>query len=89
MLRVSVVAADGSSVTLKLEGRIAREWVAVLEAECRRALTAQQRLRLDLADVTYIDPAGARMLRGMCSAGVEICHCAPLIRQLLHGEHEP
>jgi anti-anti-sigma regulatory factor len=86
MLRVSLVVADGSSVTLKLEGRIAGEWVPVLEAECHRALAAQQRLRLDFADVTYIDPAGAQMLRGMRSGDVEILHCAPLIRQLLARE---
>ncbi len=83
MLRVSVVAEDGSSVTLKLEGRIAGAWVPVLEAECRRALTARHRIRLDFSDVGYIDAAGARMLRAIRSGDVEILRCPPLLRQLL------
>ncbi len=83
MLRVSLVAQDGSSVTLKLEGRIAGEWVPVLETECRRALTARRRIRLDFAGVTYVDAMGARMLGGLRSGDVEMLHCPPLIQQLL------
>ncbi len=85
MLRVSLVAEDGSSVTLKLEGRIAGAWVPVLEAECRRPLTARHRIRLDCSDVSYVDAAGAQMLRRIRSGDVEILHCPPLIQQLLDG----
>lgn len=83
MLRISLVAEDASSVTLKLEGRIAGEWVTVLQAECARVLAAGQRLRLDFSDVTDVDALGARMLRGISSGDVEFVNCPPLIQDLL------
>lgn len=84
MFRISEIAPDDSSVTLRLEGRLVGDWVAVFRAECERVLAAGRRLRLDCCEVTYADPPGVEVLRSIqARAGVEVVRCPPLIERLL------
>ncbi len=34
VLRITIVAEDSSTVTMKLEGKLASDWVPLLEGEC-------------------------------------------------------
>jgi ABC-type transporter Mla MlaB component len=59
---------------LKLEGRLRGSWVGELRLlwDSIRAGAKQSALRVDLADIGYIDPLGRALLAEMHRSGVEI-----------------
>jgi anti-anti-sigma regulatory factor len=83
VLRISRVAGSSSWTTLRVEGRIVAELVAVLEQECRRALQDDRPVRLDLSGVTFIDDDGVATLRQLGAHELEIIDCPEFIEALL------
>ena len=83
VLRITQVISTASLVTLKVEGRIAAEWVEVLERECLRWLETGRRVDLDFAEVSTIDHSGVAMLRRFPGRLVKIVNAAPFISALL------
>ena len=79
MLRINRTERDGL-VTLQLEGKLRVPWVHELEA---MALVGGNRLRLDLAQVTYVDRAGAELLRSLQHRGVDVAECSPFVLEVL------
>ena len=71
MLRITPRLADDECL-LKLEGCLAGDWVPELGACWRTvATTAPDRpVRVDLTDVSYVDPAGRALMTLMYRAGV-------------------
>lgn len=65
MMKVTLVATEKESVTLKVEGRIGGQWVDVLKSECRSCLAMHERLILDFSGVDYIDEEGIAALKAM------------------------
>src|SRR5579885_2661415 len=53
MLRITTITATDSSTTLKLEGKISSEWVALLDRECRNVMSRKLPVVLDMTSVTY------------------------------------
>lgn len=87
MLRITEVVDSGTETTLHMEGRIVSEWVGVLQEECWRVLQeSSRRLRLDLAAVTFIDPAGVLALRWLTTNGVALINSPAFIDALLKGD---
>ena len=85
-LRITRKKRSRSRATLVLEGRVAAEWVALLERECSDLLRSRLALRLDLAGVTFVDRVGVRTLRRLDRKGVEIrCRPGP-VASVLEGE---
>jgi anti-anti-sigma regulatory factor len=70
MLRITVVESSSEAVRLRVEGRVTGRWVEELRRSCDlQALSDGIRLTLDLADVSFVDPAGIELLkelRGHC-----------------------
>jgi hypothetical protein len=66
MLRITT-HDDGGCRTLRLEGKLAGPWVAVMRDCWERQLgrPAGQPIQLDLRAVTYVDAAGRALLREM------------------------
>lgn len=64
----------GTELFLKVEGRLCGRWVGELRLlwDSIRAEARQSTLRVDLADVDYIDPLGKALLAEMHRSGVEI-----------------
>ena len=64
----------GTELFLKVEGRLRGRFVGELRLlwESIRAGANQSALRIDLADVDYIDPLGKALLAEMQRGGVEI-----------------
>lgn len=79
MLRISRTERDGV-VTLQLEGKLREPWVNELEA---MVVVGGNRLRLDLAQVTYVDRAGAELLRTLQGRGVEVADCSQFVLEVL------
>ncbi len=87
MLRITVMAEDSSNVTLRLEGRLAGNWVTELQRECGLWNMDCRKLILDFSEVTFIDGAGARLLHRLRGEGVEIKNVSGLVWELIqnHG----
>jgi len=88
MLRITEVSRTLSLVTLKVEGRVAGEWVEVLERECQLHTSRDCAVRLDVADVSMIDCDGVAMLQRVLGFRVEIVNALPFIKALLAEEEE-
>ena len=78
MLRITdildVTADCRETWTLRLEGTLKDEWVRELRRAWRRIrdLAAGAPIRVELADVPFVDPAGKVLLTEMYREGVEI-----------------
>lgn len=83
MLRITKIAEDGSTISMKAEGQIVSDWVAVLETECKTALRSGKHVTVDLSDVTFVECRAARMLRLFRLEGLEIVRCPKLINSLI------
>lgn len=85
-LRITREKGSRARTTLKLEGSVAADWAALLERECSDLLRSRDAVRLDLADVRFVDRAGVEALERLSRAGVEI-HCASgPVASVLEGE---
>jgi anti-anti-sigma regulatory factor len=84
VLKITRLSRNVPVLTIKLEGEILDPWVPAVRDACRQRGRRSGRLLLDLAAVTYADAAGARLLRDLVGAGVEIAACSGFIRELLH-----
>jgi anti-anti-sigma regulatory factor len=88
MLRISVL--NGSqSARLKLEGKLAHEWVA----EAQKAWAAlidiagKKKVIVDLADVSFVDDHGKELLTLIHRAGSELVGSGPMVTALIEEIH--
>jgi len=88
MLRISKVAQGDCTVTLKLEGRIVSDWVAVLYSKILEFVDEEKKVVLDFSEVRYVDESGIRTLRRLEEENVQIINCPAFIEDLLKGGHE-
>jgi anti-anti-sigma regulatory factor len=85
MLRLTRTTRRTDEVVLLLEGRLYGEWVALLEDECTHLLQANRRVLLDLAQLSFVDRRGARLLRDLGSR-VVLINCPPLVDELVRED---
>ncbi len=85
MLRITKIDENSSQVTLKLEGRLASEWVPLLEGECLKSLKEKRKVLLDFSDVTFVDENGAKVLGRLAAESVELIDRSALFKDLLKG----
>ena len=86
MLKITRLSHKGRRLTIKLEGEILGPWVGAVRDACTHRGRRSKRLRLDLADVTYVDAAGVQLLRDLMREGIEIAACSSFVGELLHLE---
>lgn len=84
MLRISVLN-DAGITRLKLEGKLAHEWVH----EARKAwarlseMNGESEIVVDLVNVSFVDDAGHRLLAEMRHAEAELIGSGPLMSALI------
>ena len=83
MLKITVIAKDYETVTLQCEGRIVREWVYEVRRQCKRNLTEQRRVILDLSGVTFADDEGIKVLKALRRDRVLLKGQSPFLSALL------
>ena len=88
MLRITCVASDGEQRTVKVEGRIAGEYVLELSRVARAALEKGSRIALDLSQVEFVDYGGVALLRSLRVRGVTLVECSSFISSLVDGGTE-
>ena len=81
MLKISQTGTPNHSATLKLEGRVVGPWVGELRRICEPFLAENRALRLDLAEVSYVDEEGVIALNRLKSRGVKLKNCSPFVEQ--------
>ena len=76
MLRITT-HDDGNLVNLRLEGRLAGPWVAVLRDCWERQLARPggRGIRVDLRGVTFVDAAGKALFKELCRQNVQFDAC--------------
>ncbi|MBS1788934.1 MAG: hypothetical protein JST85_14485 [Acidobacteria bacterium] len=76
---------DESSLTFKLAGRLAGEWTSELERCWRNAVSLLQPnlIRVELAEVTYVDDAGKQLLTQMARAGAALVAADVVMKALV------
>ena len=84
MLRITVV--DGPhSTRLKLEGKLAHEWVAEMETVWTVLVgtSKKKRVIVDLVDVSFVDDSGKELLSRIRESGGELAGSGPMMVALI------
>ena len=84
MLRISSVASSHQNVILRVEGRVTGPWVTELWKACEKVLGEHKALKLDLGDVSFLDPAGVTLLSSLISKGVSLAQCSAFVAAQLN-----
>ncbi len=79
--------ANDSSRRLKLEGKLLEPWLDELRRACAEAANPGMALHLDLAGITFVDAAGAQLLRELIQQGAALDRCSGFVTTLLWGEN--
>jgi ABC-type transporter Mla MlaB component len=85
MLRITPEDGANRNITLRLEGRIVGPWVTELWKTCEKCLSEGLRLELDLAEVSFLEPAGVVLLSSLRSRGVLLTQCSTFVEAQLEA----
>jgi anti-anti-sigma regulatory factor len=85
MLRITK-KINGSSTLLRLEGALLEPWSDEIRRAVLEAQTIELPLKLDLADVTFVDQAGILLLREILGTGVKLVAASDFIAASLGME---
>ena len=88
-MRINVLSNDPEGMTLALEGKIDAEALRQIDRLIKGS--RQNRIVLDLGEVTLLDRVAARFLAGQLRRGCELMNCPLYIKHwILRGAaHEP
>ena len=86
MLRITPARDHDAALTLRLEGKLTGPWVGELARSCEAASCPPDRLRLDLAALSYADGPGVALLRRLAVRGARLVACSGLVAELLREE---
>lgn len=83
-MKITVVESSSEGVRLRVEGRLTGRWVEELRKTCDlHAINAGIRLILDLADVSFADAEGIKLLRELSIRWVTLFNPSSLVAEQL------
>lgn len=83
MLRITQLPAAAPTRSLLLEGKLVGPWLDELGRACQPEPDSPFRLQLDLSGVSFVDGAGAQLLRNLLAKGAQVTNCSPFVAELL------
>jgi hypothetical protein len=86
VLRITLIADGPDGACLQVEGRLAGDWIALLEGELEKAARTGVAQSLDLSAVDFASPRATQMLRAALARGVCLSACSPLLFKQLSEE---
>lgn len=89
MLRITKIQESGRDVLLKLEGKVADQWAALLDEECRSYLRKKKAVYLDCSNVDYIDEQGVEVINNFPRKHVTLMGAPAVITELLKDGGRP
>jgi len=87
VLRITNIGTNGAR-TLKVEGRLAAEWVPELSRAVADVLKDDSRVALNLGGITSLDQSGVVLLRALRAQGCELLECSTFVSSVLDGGSE-
>ena len=87
MLRITRIERQDSTQTFKLEGKLLEPWVGEVLNVCTRRNSQSGRTNLDLSGLTFVDQAGAKLLKDLISRGLVVSAYSGFVAELLHLEN--
>ena len=87
MLRISANETGKDHMILRLEGRVTGPWVNELWKACEKVIAQGQTLVLNLAEVSFLDPAAINMLSKVRSKGAKLSECSPFVTEQLKADN--
>ena len=86
MLKITQINGPDKTLTFKLEGKLLAPWVAEVVNVCTPGAGWSGRTNLDLSGLTFVDQAGAKLLKDLIRGGLTVCACSGFVAELLHLE---
>ncbi len=83
MLKITKLEENGTTVVLKLEGKVTEQWAALLDGECRAFLRNHKTLLLDCAGVNFLDARGVDVLKNLPQNEVTLIGAPGFVTELL------
>jgi hypothetical protein len=85
MLRLTRIAGTHPTQTIKLEGKLLEPWVDEVRKACAAGTNSFDRPHFDLSALTFVDAAGAALLRDLIGQGIEVVACSSYVAHLLRA----
>jgi anti-anti-sigma regulatory factor len=70
MLKITRVAQSDQEIILQLDGRVAGQWMELLDESAESVLDEGLRLTLDLKNICFIDCEGLALIKSLMGRGV-------------------
>jgi anti-anti-sigma regulatory factor len=83
MLRITTISTDAQKAIFQLEGKIINPWVEEINKECQKYLSSQEKLILDVSQVSFVDEEGVNLLKTLLKGKVELVGCSLFLSKLL------
>ena len=83
MLRITPTESANRAIVLRLEGRLSGPWVSELGQACEKVLLEGNALALNLAEVSFLDPAGIDLLTSIEHRGAKLMDCSMFVSEQL------
>ncbi len=71
MLKITRDVLSSRETTLRLDGRVAAQWVALLRESAESELAEGLKLTIDLKNISFIDCEGIVLLKSLMARGVD------------------
>lgn len=71
MLKITRAVLSKQETTLRLDGRVAGQWVALLRDSAECELDEGAKLSIDLKNISFIDCEGIALLKSLIKRGVD------------------
>ena len=71
MLKITRAVLSKQETTLRLDGRVAGQWVALLRDSAECELDEGVKLTIDLKNISFIDCEGIALLKSLIKRGVD------------------
>ena len=89
MLKIERLKAESDRFPLRLEGRLIGPWVEELRRSCEPDIATGVGVTIDLTDVSFVDQAGAALLRRLKNHHAVVLNCSGFVAEQLKGwEHD-
>lgn len=69
MLKITRVVSSNQEVTLRLDGRVSGQWIALLSESAEWIMGEGLLLTLDLRNICFIDCEGLALIKGLLGRG--------------------
>jgi ABC-type transporter Mla MlaB component len=86
MLKITRIDGQDATQTFRLEGKLLEPWVAEVLNVCTSHDGRSGGTSLELSGLTFVDQAGAKLLKDLIRRGIAVTACSDFIAELLHLE---